>query len=114
MENKTSKPNKNVDIHSRGNSRGSNNNNSGIDIHRKQKVLVTELTPQYAEKIFKSIMRKRYNDKVSKEAVLHNLKQVKAEMGKLKKKFEKEQLPISGISKCMDIITNKIDKTNGK
>ena len=33
---------------------------------------------------------------------------------KEQKKFEKEQLPISGISKCMDIITNKIDKTNGK
>ena len=76
--------------------------------------IVTDLNIELSEKIIKSFMRKRYNDKVSKEAVLHNLKQVKAEMGKLKKKFEKEQLPISGISKCMDIITNKIDKINGK
>lgn len=76
--------------------------------------IVTELTPTLAEKIFKSIMRRQYNEKVSKDVVLHNLKQVKAEMGKLKKQFETEQLPIAGISKCMDIITNKIAKINGK
>lgn len=76
--------------------------------------IVTELTPELADKIFRQIKRKQYDDKVSKETVLHNLKQVKAEMGKLKKSFEKHQLPIAGINKCMDIITNKIAKINSK
>lgn len=76
--------------------------------------LVTELTSELAEKIWKGLERKRYNEKVSKDVVLHNLKQVKAEMGKLKKQFERQQLPIAGINKCMDIITNKIAKINGK
>ena len=76
--------------------------------------IITELSPELAAKIWRQIERKRYNEKVSKDVLLHNLKQVKAEMGKLKKKFYKEQLPIAGISKCMDIITNKIGKINGK
>jgi len=76
--------------------------------------IVTDLNTELSEKIIKSFLRKRYSDKVSKEAVLHNLKQLKAEMGKLKKQFERQQLPIAGINKCMDIITNKIAKINGK
>jgi len=74
--------------------------------------VITELSDELAAKIWRQIERKRYNEKVSKEAVLHHLKQCKAEMGKLKKQFEREQLPIAGISRCMDIITNKIAKIN--
>lgn len=76
--------------------------------------IVKELSPELADKIWKQIKRKQYDDKVSKETVLHHLKQVKSEMGKLKKQFEKQQLPIAGINKCMDIITNKITKINSK
>jgi len=80
----------------------------------EQPKIVTEPTPELADKIIRQIKRKWYNDKVSKETVLHNLKQVKAEMGKLKKQFEKQRLPIAGINKCMDIITNKIAKIKSK
>ena len=78
----------------------------------EQPKIVTELTNELADKICKQIKRKQYDDKVSKETVLHHLKQCKAEMGKLKKQFEREQLPIAGINRCMDIITNKIAKIN--
>lgn len=75
---------------------------------------VTELTPDLADRIMNKFKRMQYDKKVSKNAVLHHLKQVKAEMGKLKKQFERQQLPIAGINKCMDIINKKIAKVNAK
>lgn len=75
--------------------------------------IVTELTPELAAKIWRQIERKRYNDKVSKEAVLHNLKQLKAQMGKRLKISANEDYQM-GISTCMDIIDNKIAKINGE
>ena len=80
--------------------------------------LVTELTPTLAEKIFKSIMQKRYNEKVSKDVVLQNLKQLKAQMGKEKKSIKyHEQYDVvrrDTIDLCMKMIDNKIAKINGK
>lgn len=75
--------------------------------------IVTELTPELAAKIWRQIERKRYNDKVSKEAVLHNLKQLKAQMGKELKK-DNYCLYKDGVKACMKMIDNKIAKINGK
>jgi len=76
--------------------------------------IVKELTPELAEKIWKSIEKKRYNDKVSQEAVLHHLKQLKAQMGKEKKQLRNcgtERYDYrSGIVECMTMIDKKIEK----
>ena len=75
--------------------------------------IVTELTPELADKIWKSIQRKMYNDRVSKDAVLHHLKQLKAEFGKLKKKSSYQLYPLiyeEAITDCMGAIDNKINK----
>lgn len=76
--------------------------------------IVKELTPELADKIWKSIQKKRYDDKVSKEAVLHHLKQLKAQMGKARidkynKNFGDKK---EGIELCMEMIDKKIAKIN--
>ena len=77
--------------------------------------IITELTPQHSEKIFKSIMQKRYNEKVSKEAVLHHLKQLKAQMGKaIKAECGFNASYTNGIESCMKMIDNKIAKIKSK
>lgn len=72
----------------------------------------TELTPKSADTIFKSIQQRNYNEKVSKEAVLHHLKQLKAQMGKLKKQYKGFGVIEYAIADCMDMIDKKIAKIN--
>lgn len=73
---------------------------------------VTELTPDLADKIFNNYKRRQYDAKVSKEAVLHHLKQLKAQMGKLKKKWKGFGVVQGGIDECMQMIDNKINKVS--
>lgn len=73
---------------------------------------VTELSPELADKIWQSIQKQVYDEKVSKTAVLHHLKQLKAQMGKERKKCSIGCAV--GIDKCMDIIDKKIEKINKK
>ena len=73
--------------------------------------VITELTPQHAEKIFKSIMQKRYNEKVSKDVAVQHLKQLKAQMGKELKK-DNYCLYKDGVKACMQMIDKKIAKIN--
>jgi len=75
---------------------------------------VTELTPDLADRIMNKFKRMQYDKKVSKNAVLHHLKQVKAEMGKLKKKWKGFGVVQEGIANCMEIIDKKIAKVNAK
>lgn len=74
--------------------------------------LVTEITPELTESIFRQIKRRQYDAKVSKEAVLHHLKQLKAQMGKLKKSYGHVVLPVMAIEECMEMIDKKIAKVN--
>lgn len=69
-----------------------------------------ELTPELANKIWKSMQKKIYDEKVSKEAVLHHLKQLKAQMGKLAKISNST----STVHICMDMIDKKINKIKSK
>jgi hypothetical protein len=106
------KQSKYVDIHSRSNSRNSDNDHSSNDIPREQEVLVKELTPELADKIWKGAQKKMYDDKVSKEAVLHHLKQLKAQMGKLKitESSTYDRCYNSGITDAMEAVDKKIAK----
>lgn len=108
---KSTKSNKNVDIHNRSNSRNSNNSNSSTDVPRKQEVLVKELTPELADKLWKSVQKGLYDKRVSKEAVLHHLKQLKAQMGRaIKAEYGMNTSHTEGIKRCMVMIDNKIQK----
>jgi hypothetical protein len=86
----------------------------GTDIAAGTLKQKSELTPELSEKIFKAFQKKRYDDKVSKEIVLHYLKQLKAQMGKASKdkwnmKFGDKK---EGIEMCMKMIDKKIAKIN--
>ena len=72
---------------------------------------IKKLTPDLADTILKSVQKRNYDAKVSKESVLHHLKQVKAEMGKQLRKKD-YCLVKDGIKTCMDIIDKKIAKIN--
>lgn len=72
---------------------------------------VTELTPDLADKIFNSHKRRQYDAKVSKEAVLHHLKQLKAQMGKERKQAH-TGIRKEAIRDCMEMIDKKIAKVN--
>jgi len=74
--------------------------------------LVKELTPELVDKIWKGIQKKHYDDKVSKEAVLHHLKQLKAQMGKALKNTNKYCLYKDAVRDCMSMIDKKILKIN--
>ncbi len=74
---------------------------------------VTELTPDLADKIFNSYKRGQYDAKVSKEAVLHHLKQLKAQMGKERKQAH-TGIRKEAIRDCMEMIDKKIAKVNAK
>ena len=54
---------------------------------------------------------KIYNDKVIKDAELHHLKQLKAQMGKVAKNAP-TQLYRQAVLDCMEMISNKINKVN--
>jgi hypothetical protein len=69
-----------------------------------------KLTPELADKIFKSVQKRLYDEKVSKEAVLHHLKKLKAQMGRYKNKIDSEYSWV--VTDCMEMITNKIKKIN--
>ncbi len=72
--------------------------------------IVRELTPELADKIFDSFRRTRDERQASKALVLHNLKQCKAQMGKLKSKKTAHVFTIDAIKDCMEIIDKKIAK----
>lgn len=74
--------------------------------------IVRELTPELADKIFKSFQKKQYDDKVSKESVLHHLKQLKAQMGKERAKWKGFGLVQCAVDSCMEMIDKKIAKIN--
>lgn len=80
-------------------------NNEALQFHK------VELTPELADKIWKGIQKKRYDEQVSKDAVLHYLKQLKAQMGKELKNAVTD-LRKGGIKTCMDMIDKKIAKIN--
>ncbi len=73
--------------------------------------IVKELTPELANKIYNSFKMKQLGDRISRERTLHNLKQVKAEIGKLKKKlgFQNDVTQLA-IKNIIEIIDKKIAK----
>ena len=78
---------------------------------KEQPQLVKELTPELADKIINAFKRKQYNDRVSKDAVLHHLKQLKAQMGKAYHKSE-NMISTHAYADCMQMIDKKISKIN--
>ncbi len=70
---------------------------------------VHELSPELANKIWKSVQQRNYENQVSKEQVLHHLKQIKAQMGKLRKTYNLQTLKAVN-----EIIDKKIAKVKGK
>ena len=73
--------------------------------------IATELNPELADKIFRDAKIRVYNERVSKKAVLHHLKQLKAQMGKAAKNAP-TQLYRQAVLDCMEMISNKINKVN--
>ena len=76
--------------------------------------VITELTPELTQKIYDNITQKMHDEKASKDIVLHHLKQLKAQMGKLKNEWL-EYGNISGalgVNDCMEMIDKKIEKIN--
>lgn len=81
------------------------------------KKIVTELTPELADKIWNDIQKKMYDERVSKKAVLHHLKQLKAHIGKLYNSYGGKYTMIDyrkALSDINIIIDKKIAKINGK
>jgi len=74
---------------------------------------VQELTPELADKLYKGIQKRLYDQRVSKEAVLHHLKQLKAHIGKIKKQtgFQNDNTQ-AAIDACIEQIDKKIAKVN--
>lgn len=82
-----------------------------------EKKIISELTPELADKIWGSVQDNIRRKRESKQEVLHHLKQLKAQMGKLKPKKNKihtdaQQSYEIAISNCMNIIDKKISKVN--
>ena len=76
---------------------------------------VTELTPELAYKMIESQGLKKLNQEISKEIVLHHLKQLKAQMGKEKWSDDPDEDTYAyGVQRCMQMIDAKISKINGK
>jgi hypothetical protein len=73
--------------------------------------IVKELTPELAGKIWNSIQMKMLGDKLSKEGTLHHLKQLKAQMGKLKSGVP-NMIYRGAVDDCMAAIDKKIEKIN--
>lgn len=69
----------------------------------------TELTPKLANKILADIAWKKYKERISQEQVLHHLKQLKAEMGRLKNPYQLLHFE-DAVKSCQEIITKKIAK----
>jgi hypothetical protein len=75
---------------------------------------VKELTPELAKSLYAQIQRRLHNQKVAKQAVLHHLKQLKAQMGKAKSNAhsENDTKRAWAIEDCMEMIDKKIKKVN--
>lgn len=80
----------------------------------KVEIPVKELTPELVDKIWKSIKKAQYDNEVSKNRVLHHLKQLKAQMGKLKVNGNLTTAWNVPIEKCMDAIDKKIVKVKAQ
>jgi len=87
---------------------GKGDNNYGKDDKPK---LITKLTPELSEKIFRAFKKKQYDDAVSKQVVLHHLKQLKAQMGK-ELKIYSHNPHRQIVRNCMNMIDKKIAKVN--
>lgn len=75
--------------------------------------VIRELTPELADKIWKDMEKRIYDDQVSKEKILQCLKQLKAQMGKLKSHHPingNEGVYNSAIIHCITAIDKKIEK----
>lgn len=71
---------------------------------------IGELSPELSKKIFDIIEKRLYEESVSKNAVLHHLKQLKAQMGKLKKSYTGFGVVQGAVMDCMEMIDKKIQK----
>lgn len=76
--------------------------------------IVKELTPELADKIYSSIKKKMCEDEISKKQVLHHLKQLKAQMGKERKKWKGFAVVEDAVCSCMEMIDKKIAKLTPK
>ena len=87
-----------------------------MEKRKEQPQLVKELTPELADKIINAFKRKQYNDRASKDALLHHLKQLKAQMGKFKKNLlfheQYDAVRRDAVTVCMEMIDSKISKIN--
>lgn len=72
-----------------------------------QMKIVKELTPELVDKIIKQIKKENYDEQISKESVLHTLKQLKAQFGKIKKTYQPQFQ--SGVIDCIEAIDKKIN-----
>ena len=84
------------------------------EVMKSDAVPVTELTPELSEKLFKQITQRIHDEKVSKEHVLHHLKQLKAQISKRHKSQTYKVLDKFTIDVCLEAIDKKITKINGK
>lgn len=79
----------------------------------KSNKIVYELTPELSEKLWNQIQQKLHDQNVSKEMVLHHLKQLKSQLGKEYRKNvtdRYEQGYKMGIYATMGAIDKKIEK----
>jgi len=69
-----------------------------------------ELTPELAKKIWDSIEMKMLGDKLAKEGTLHQMKQLKAQIGKLRKNYDGFGRAEIALDEVISIINKKIEK----
>ena len=69
-----------------------------------------ELTPELAKKIWDSIEMKMLGDKLAKEGTLHQMKQLKAQIGKLRKQYTGFGVVQSALDEVISMIDKKIEK----
>ena len=69
-----------------------------------------ELTPELAQKIWNSVRMKMLGDRLAKDGTLHNLKQLKAQIGKLRKQYTGFGVVQSALDEVMSMIDKKIEK----
>jgi hypothetical protein len=87
----------------------------GKSLFGKEDKVVKELTPELSEKLWKGIQQKLHDQRVSKDMVLHHLKQLKAQLGKERVKpviGEWDNGYRQGISMAIIMIDKKIEKVN--
>lgn len=77
----------------------------------EKKPIITELTPELAKKIWKGIEKRIYDERVDKDHVLHHLKQLKVQIGKIRS-GRNNGYYLEAISDIMQVIDRKIAKIN--